>query len=186
MPPKQKITKDMILEAAFQITKEKGFEGVNARSLAKVIGCSTQPIFSHYSNMADLKKEFCEYISSYYNEYVLSRAKGENFFREIGLAYIAFAKNESNLFQLLFMSERTGVDMYSDMFGDENLEVAKVVSAKAGISLEAAKNLFRKIWIFVHGIAALTATKSARLSDAETEKLMGEAYNAFLAQEKKN
>lgn len=184
MPPKQKITKEMILEATFKITREKGFESVNARSLAKAVGCSTQPIFSHYSTMTDLKKEFYRYLEKYYNQYALSRAQGENFFRSLGLAYIAFAKNDSNLFQMLFMSECVGMNGFSDMFGEENLEVAGVISKNLGVSLETGKNLFMKIWIFMHGIAAMLATKSIKLSDEEVEKMLSEAYHAFLAQEK--
>jgi AcrR family transcriptional regulator len=187
LPPKQKITKEMILEATFQITREKGFESVNARSLAKVIGCSTQPIFSQYVTMSDLKKDFYGYLGKYFDEYALSRAQGENFSHEIGRAYIAFARNESNLFQVLFMSECFGLNGFSDMFADEgNLEAAGVVSRNLGISLEAAKNLYMKTWIFLHGIASLIATKSINLSDAETEKMHREAYEAFLAQVKTN
>lgn len=186
MPPKQKITIEMILDATFQITREKGFESVNARSLAKVIGCSTQPIFSHFATMTDLKNEFYKYLEKYYNEYALSRAQGENFFRGLGHAYIAFAKNDSNLFQVLFMSECVRMNGFSDMFGTENLEVAEIISKNLGISLESAKNLFMKIWIFMHGIASMIATKSINLSDTEAEKMLSEAYNAFLKQEKEN
>jgi AcrR family transcriptional regulator len=184
MPPKQKITKEMILEAAFKITRDEGFDSVNARSLAKMLGCSTQPVFSQYESMTDLKKELYEYLGKYYDQYVLSRANGANFFREIGLAYIAFAKNESNLFQVLFMSEWLGLNGFSDMFGEGNLGVAAVVSKNLGISIETAKNLFMKIWIFTHGIASMLATKSIKLSDGEAEKMLREAYDAFLAQEK--
>lgn len=182
MPPKQKITRQMILEAAFQIIREGGFESVNARSLAKVIGCSTQPIFSHYANMSDLKKDFFVYLTDYYNEYTLSKAKGQNFFQGIGHAYIDFAKNENNLFQVLFMSEFAPLNGFSDMFGSENLEVAGIIPKNLGISLEASKNLFMKIWIFMHGIASMIATKSIKLADGEAEKMLSEAYNAFLDQ----
>jgi len=187
MAPKEKITKKMILEATFQITRESGFQSINARSLAKAIGCSTQPIFSHYATMTDLKKDFHGYVSNYFNEYALSEAQGDNFFHKLGLAYINFAKNDSNLFQLVFMSEYMGLNGFSDMFGDEeNLEVAKTVSSNLGISLEAAKNLYMKIWIFTHGIAAMLATKSIKLSDSEVEKMMSEAYVSFVAQVKMN
>jgi AcrR family transcriptional regulator len=184
LPPKQKITREMILEATFQITRENGFDSVNARSLAAVIGCSTQPIFSHYATMADLKKDFHGYLGKYFDEYAIGRAiHAENFSHAIGQAYISFARNESNLFQVLFMSECFGLEGFSDMFADEgNLEAAKGMSGKLGISLESAKNLFMKTWIFVHGIAALIATKSIVLSDEEAEKMHSEAYDAFLAQ----
>jgi AcrR family transcriptional regulator len=186
VPPKQKITKEMILEAAFQITKEKGFEGVNARSLASVIGCSTQPVFSHYATMSALKQDFHGYLGKYFDEYAIGRAQGaENFSHEIGRAYLAFARNESNLFQVLFMSECFGLNGFSDMFADEgNLEAAKGVSKRLDISLEAAKSLYMKTWVFLHGIASLIATKSITLSEEEAEKMHSEASAAFLAQVK--
>lgn len=187
MAPKQKITKEMILEAAFNITKENGFESVNARSLATKIGCSTQPIFSRYASMIDLKKDFHVYVGNYFNEYAFSKMQGDNAIRELGLAYINFGKNNSNLFKLLFMSELMGLNEFSDMFGDEdNVEVARVLSENIGISLEVAKNLYMKIWIFNHGIAVMAATKSINLQDGEAEKMMDDAYEAFVLQAKIN
>jgi AcrR family transcriptional regulator len=188
MPPKEKITKEMILDAAFQITRENGFDSVNSRSLAKIIGCSTQPIFSHYASMADLKKDFHRYLGKYFDEYAISRAQyAENFSHEIGRAYIAFARNESNLFQVLFMSECFGLNGFSDMFADEgNLEAARGLAKKLGISLESGKSLYMKTWIFLHGIASLIATKSINLSDEEVEKMHREASEAFLTQVKIN
>jgi AcrR family transcriptional regulator len=188
MPPKEKITKEMILVAAFQITREKGFDSVNSRSLAKVIGCSTQPIFSHYETMADLKKDFHGYLGKYFDEYAISRAQNaENFSHEIGRAYISFARNESNLFQVLFMSECFGLNGFSDMFADEgNLEAAKGLAKKLEISLEAGKNLYMKTWIFLHGIASLIATKSINLTDEEAEKMHREASDSFLTHIKTN
>jgi hypothetical protein len=135
--------------------------------------------------MTDLKKDFHGYLGKYFDEYALSRAQGENFSHEIGQAYIAFARNESNLFQVLFMSESFGLNGFSDMFADEgNLEAAIALSKKLGISLDAGKNLYMKTWIFLHGIASLIATKSITLSDEEVEKMHSEAYEAFLAQVK--
>lgn len=186
MPPKQKITKDMILEATFQITRESGFDAVNARGLGKFIGCSTQPIFSQYKTMWDLKKDFHKYLGKYFDDYAIGRAnQAENFSNEIGRAYIDFARNESNLFQVLFMSECFGLNGFSDMFADEgNLEAAKMTSKKLEISLEAAKSLYMKTWIFLHGIASLIATKSINLSNEEAERMHREAYQAFLLQVK--
>ncbi len=55
MPPKAKITKDMILNIVLDITRETGFETVNARSIASKLQCSTRPIFTSYENMDELK-----------------------------------------------------------------------------------------------------------------------------------
>lgn len=182
MAPKLKITKDMILEAAFKITRENGFENVNARSIAGVIGCSTQPIFSRYENMTDLKNELHGYAGNYFNEYALGKMIGEKAFFNLGVAYVNFAKNDSNLFKLLFMSELMGLNDFSDMYSDEdNVEVAITLSKNLGISIEDAKQLYMKVWIFNHGIASMVATKSINLRDGEAERMMSDAYLAFLS-----
>ena len=46
MPPRARISKELILNAALRITCEEGFEAVNARSLAAALGCSTRPLFT--------------------------------------------------------------------------------------------------------------------------------------------
>ena len=56
MPPKAKISKEMILNTVLDITRESGFETVNARSIANKLQCSTRPIFTCYENMEELKK----------------------------------------------------------------------------------------------------------------------------------
>ena len=58
MPPKAKITKEMILNTVLEITREAGFESVNARSISGRLQCSTRPIFTCYENMEELRKEF--------------------------------------------------------------------------------------------------------------------------------
>ena len=60
MPPKPKITKDMILNTVLEITRKRGFEAVNARSIAEKLQCSTRPIFTCYKNMEELKTEFLD------------------------------------------------------------------------------------------------------------------------------
>ena len=48
----------MILHTVLDITRETGFETVNARSIAGKLQCSTRPIFTCYENMEELKKGF--------------------------------------------------------------------------------------------------------------------------------
>ena len=52
MPPKQRITREMIMERAFDMFCREGMDAVNARSVAKALNCSTQPIFSYYAGMS--------------------------------------------------------------------------------------------------------------------------------------
>lgn len=66
MPPKVKITREMILNAALALTREQGFEAVNARNIAAELECSTRPIFTAYQNMEEMKEDFLEFAYSFY------------------------------------------------------------------------------------------------------------------------
>ena len=48
MPPKVKITKEDIANAALEIVRENGVSALNARAVALKLNSSTQPIFSNY------------------------------------------------------------------------------------------------------------------------------------------
>ena len=51
MPPKAKVTKDMIIDAAFEVARESGVENINARTVAKKLNCSTQPVMYHFETI---------------------------------------------------------------------------------------------------------------------------------------
>ena len=56
MPPKVKTTKEDIINAALDITRKFGLQAVNARTVAAVLNCSTQPIFSNFNAMEELHR----------------------------------------------------------------------------------------------------------------------------------
>lgn len=69
MARKETITKTDILNAAFEMTMEEGFDRVTARTLAAKAGCSTQPIFRVYRNMEELGVELFGRVVAYFDEY---------------------------------------------------------------------------------------------------------------------
>ena len=107
MPPKAKITKDMILHTVLDITRETGFETVNARSIAGKLQCSTRPIFTCYENMEELKKDFLDFAYEYYLQYVSSFSSCEQIIPSLllPLSYIEVAAEETHLVKLLFMND---------------------------------------------------------------------------------
>ena len=56
MPPKARITKNMVIEAAFETVREAGAESINARTIAQKLSCSTQPVMYHFKTMEQLKR----------------------------------------------------------------------------------------------------------------------------------
>ena len=69
MPPKIKITKEQIVYTAFELVKKYGDGALNARTLAKELNCSTQPIFSNYTSMNDLRSDVIAAAKELYQSY---------------------------------------------------------------------------------------------------------------------
>jgi AcrR family transcriptional regulator len=187
MPPKAKITKEMILNTVLDITKETGFETVNARSIASKLQCSTRPIFTCYENMDELKKEFLDFVYKYYNQYVVNYRNSVNVrpYLLLPLSYIEFAQEEPYLFKLLFINDMDlemseANDFYKEL-GNENK--AKIFSETIGVELERAKVIFLDLFLYTHGIAVLTATKKLAFDKNSAERMLLNILSAFIRQE---
>lgn len=183
MPPKVKIFREHIIRAAFALTREKGWECINARSLALQLNCSTQPIFRVYKDMAELKSDLFSYIEGFYNEYIQSRMKPDNIFFSIGMAYISFAKEEPNLFRMIFMSNHFKINSIIEMLdGDENAIITAGIAAANNIGLDDARLLYVETWLFTHGIASMLVSNSCAFQEKEIEQMLRNAFTGFLKQ----
>lgn len=183
MPPKVKITKPMILNAVLKITQETGFENVNARSIANKLQCSTRPMFTCYENMEELKKDFLDFAFEYYNQYVANYNTSMKVkpYLLLPLSYIAFAKEETHLFKLLFIDDMDLNMVIANDFYKEigNVEKAKAFSKMIGVELERAKKIFLDLFLYSHGIAVLTATGKMSLDSDDVEKMLLNFLSAF-------
>ncbi len=185
MARKESITIQMILDTAFEMTKEEGFTNVTARKVAAKVGCSTQPIFRVYKNMEELWDAVYERAACFFQDYYsLYPRMGRTPFSNLGMAYIAFAREESHLFELLFANqgaEGTSLNrksMYELLNGPEGNVVHEVGLAKAA-GCKAPSDLFMKMWIFIHGAACMSLTGDYDLTERETLELLENCYNSF-------
>jgi AcrR family transcriptional regulator len=180
VPPKVRITEDAILETSIQLLREKGLDAINARELAERLNCSTQPIFYRFENMDELKKVLYKKIENVYNQYMLDGMETSNSFLGMGIAYINFAKNEKNLFKLLFMSDSIKVKSIFEMIeGEDNQEIIQIISQMTNLQEEKAKQLYINIWLVTHGIASMLATNSCTFTDSEIETILEDSFTGF-------
>ena len=70
MPPKVKVTKEEIINASIQLVRTAGVQSLNARTVASLLNCSTQPIFSNFSTMDDLHIAVIQRADDLYNTYI--------------------------------------------------------------------------------------------------------------------
>lgn len=188
MPPKARITKEMILNTVLEITRETGFETVNARNIASKLECSTRPIFTCYENMEELKSDFLDFAFEAYNQYVAdySNSTKVNPCLLLPISYIAFADEETHLFKLLFISDmdlnmKEAKDFYNEI-GNETKAMS--FAETVGIELESAKSIFLDLFLYSHGIAVLTATKKIALDKKSIEKMVTNFLSALVSQVK--
>ncbi len=64
MGRKTQITREMILNAAYELLDEAGIGSVAIKLIAKRLGCSTQPVSWQFGSMTELKKELYSYAAN--------------------------------------------------------------------------------------------------------------------------
>ena len=144
MPPKAKINKEMILDAAVAIVREQGHEMINARTIAERLGCSTQPVLYHFKTIDEIREAVYKTVEEYHGSYI--RPKGDRGLApllELGLNYIRFGHEEKNFFRFLFQTDTfAGLDS-NDLMSNEGLtETLSMVAGESGCSIEDAKEIF--------------------------------------------
>ncbi len=187
MPPKAKISKEMILTTVLNLTRESGFETVNARSIAERLHCSTRPLFTCYKNMEELKREFLNFAFDFYCQYVEVYRKSVNTDPRLlfPLSYINFAKEETHVFRLLFISDmdlnmKDPQDFYTELGNERN---AQNFSKLIGVDPERGKMIFLDLFLYSHGIAVLTASGKLSFNRTTAESMITTMLSACIKQE---
>lgn len=160
MPPKAKITEQMIVDAGFELAREGGMEHVNARAVAERLGCSTQPVMYHFQTIEELKKAVYQKADAFHSAYLMDIQDG-NPMLQIGLSYIRFAQQEKQLFRLLFQSGSFSGKSLNDLIDAAELRpILAVLEASASVDEEQAKAMFRLLFLLVHGYAGMFANNA--------------------------
>ncbi|MBP3635072.1 MAG: TetR/AcrR family transcriptional regulator [Bacilli bacterium] len=177
MPPIQKISKEMILNSGIEIVRGEGIENLNVRNIAKKLNCSTQPIMYHYKNMDLLKEELYSLTDNYHSEFLKKGNNQNNPLLNIGLQYIKFASEESNLFKFLFQSNKFANSNFEQLTNCDGVEfILNEIQREANITKVKAKELFENIFISAHGIASLIANNSMKYDEIYCIKILKSAF----------
>ena len=181
MPRKTVILKEDIVRASMEIVRTRGPEALNARAVAKALGCSTQPVFSNFRNMQDLMESVVKRCLELYNDFIkkeFALDQGYPPYKTYGMGYIRFAMEESNLFKLLFMRDRRNEDSSAEekTFYEVIPLIMKALSLKEG----EAEMFHLEMWTFVHGIAAMSATSYCSWDMEQASKALTDIYQGLV------
>lgn len=178
MPAKAKINKEMIIEAAFEVAREEGAENINARTISKKLGCSTQPVLYYFEKIEDVRIAAHKKGSEFHMNYVTNlKGSYERPMLEMGMRYIQFAVEEKNLFRFLFHSNYYTSGCLSDWLTEENLgSVYSVLKIQAKMDTGQAAIIFSQIFLVTHGIASLLANNAMSYDEDYCLKTLSNAY----------
>ena len=105
MPRKPKYTKEELADHGLEIIREQGLESLTAREVAKALGTTVAPIFVHYSSMEELKQDVRALARNRFREYIRKGMDEKIPFLGVGMRYVRFAREESELYRFLFLSD---------------------------------------------------------------------------------
>jgi AcrR family transcriptional regulator len=168
LPVKQKITREMIASAAFEIVRKSGIESLSARKIALMLGCSTQPVYSAFSSMQLLEQEVVDRASKFVVDKYLVSKEAEGSFLKMGYGYVRIAREERAFFQLLYLSGRTALNFEKDRYPvDLKFLIGNMKRTKElrGLTDAQLKRILKNLWIYVHGLTALVLADPESISN---------------------
>lgn len=172
MSAKKQISKEKILEAAIDIVRQNGINAVNARTIAKKLNCSTQPIYLSFSGMEELKRSTAQEAVKIYQNFLAEEMGHSKYppYKSYGMSYVHFAQKEKELFRFLFMSDR------SKEKEREFNEMLFLLTDNNKMDYTTACKIHMEMWLFGHGIATMLATSYITLDEETISDYMSDVY----------
>ena len=182
MPAVKKVSKDDIIDAAIDVLRDDGFSAINARSVAKKLGCSTQPIYFSFKNMEELKSALTERAIGLHAQHVRDSLKAhagnDSRYSSYGMVFVKFAAEEKQLFRWLYLEGRQLGSYQNDVLLPE---VIAVIMDEFGYSEEIARRFHQDMIYFSYGLAILANTDHLHLTEAQLREAFRREFRALIA-----
>ena len=185
MPPKVKVTKEMVANASFEVVRARGHENLNARTISEHLRCSTQPVLYSFKTVDEIREAAYEIADKYHTEYIMPKETDENPMLALGLNYVRFGRDEKNLFRFLFQTDKFGGKDVSALMSDPGLSgILGIMAAGLKVGAEQAKEMFLTFFCVAHGMASLLANNSMEYDEAQCRKMLENVFFGMIAARK--
>ncbi len=152
-------SREQIMEAAFELVRENGWSAVSTRAIAKKIGSSTMPIYSHVNSVEELEIELQTKARNMLKTYQL-RQYTEHALLNLAFGYVTFARDEKQLFRFIYLERPRRLDLEKmqearESFFSEFGEDSEAGKALKDLKAAGHEALIQYTWVFTHGLAML-------------------------------
>ena len=182
MPAVRKVSKEQIIDAAVDVLRDDGFSAINARSVAKKLGCSTQPIYFSFRNMDELKAALTERAIQMHTQRVRDSMRihegSDSRYSSYGMGFVKFAAEEKQLFRWLYLEGEQLGPYQNDVLTSE---VISVITEEFGCEEDVARRFHQDMVYFTYGLASLANTDHLHLTEAELREAFRREFRALIA-----
>lgn len=182
MPAVKKVSRGEIIDAAVEVLRDGGFSTVNARSVAKKLGCSTQPIYFSFQNMDELKDALTERAVEMHTQRVRDSLRAhygnDSRYSSYGMGFVKFAAEEKQLFRWLYLDGEQLGPYRSDMLLPE---VIQTIVEEFGYSEDIARKFHQDMVYYSYGLAILANTDHLNLTETELREAFRREFRALIA-----
>jgi AcrR family transcriptional regulator len=157
-------TRENIIDAAVALIREQGWAQVTTRKIARRMGSSTMPIYSHVKSVDELEHEVRVRVRGMLKEFQL-RSYTDQPLLNLAFGYVVFARDEKQLFRFLYLdspdvSESGNLSGMKDSFLEQFGKDSPVGAALSAMEEAGQEAMIRNTWIFTHGLAMLVNSGS--------------------------
>ena len=182
VPAAKKVSKDAIINAAVEVLRDGGFSSINARSVAKKLGCSTQPIYFSFKNMDELKSALTQRAIGMHTKRVRDSLTAHNGndsrYSSYGMGFIKFAAEEKQLFRWLYLEGEQCGAYQSDILAPE---IVATIVDEFGYSEDVARRFHQDMIYFSYGLAILANTDHLNLTDSKIREAFRREFRALIS-----
>lgn len=182
MPAVRKASREQIIDAAVAVLRDGGFSAVNARSVARKLGCSTQPIYFSFKNMDELKAALTERAIELHTQRVRDSLRAhegsDSRYSSYGMGFVRFAAEEKQLFRWLYLEGKQLGPYQNDVLLPE---VIAVIVEEFGYTENIARRFHQDMIYFSYGLAILANTDHLHLTETELREAFRREFRALTA-----
>jgi AcrR family transcriptional regulator len=184
---KATFTREMILAAAFALTREQGWASVTARNIARKLHSSTMPLYSSLKSMEAIAGEVRTRAEACMQGYQ-RRSYSENRMLDAAIGYVVFARDEKHLFRFLYVDQplpavRSPQEGMTRGLAKDAVALGGVVDLADQAATAMRDPRVLKSWAFSHGLASLIGSGVIDLPDDRIAALLSEMGAAIYGQE---
>ncbi len=166
MPPRIFITREMLINGAFDFVRKNGIAKLSTRNLANHMDCSTQPIYRAFANMEELELATIEHAAGFVKEFLIGAPIEGEPLHHIPTMQVRLMKEEPHIYHLMFQTGRLDFAKANELL---NLLVqhASFKDHPYLSKMEPARMLhvIRQTWAYTHGLFSIMGFQFVDISE---------------------